>query len=112
MGRPKQPVSQYLKRPCSMLASQCLALGPQPWYRLPIRCLTRTTLARAALACTLPQATLLGSKVWVFAGEDAGRKALGDVHVLDLDTLTWSSPEVGAAAAWVPWAVAGAAGCV
>ncbi|KAG2499609.1 hypothetical protein HYH03_002549 [Edaphochlamys debaryana] len=37
---------------------------------------------------------LLGSQLWVYGGEDNARRALADVHVLDLATLTWSSPQV------------------
>lgn len=108
MARAEQPVSPYLKRPRSLVARSAArslsalhrvhSLGTDS-YPLFVCCFTHITLARATLADALPQATLLGSKVWVFAGEDAGRKALGDVHVLDLDSLTWSSPEVGVAAA-------------
>lgn len=39
-------------------------------------------------------ASLVGSSLWVFGGEDAGRKALGDVSVLDLSTQVWSQPQV------------------
>ncbi|EFJ47063.1 hypothetical protein VOLCADRAFT_121032 [Volvox carteri f. nagariensis] len=39
-------------------------------------------------------ATLLGNKLWVIGGEDSARRALSDVHVLDLDTLSWSTPEI------------------
>ncbi|GLC41365.1 hypothetical protein PLESTB_001019800 [Pleodorina starrii] len=39
-------------------------------------------------------ATLVGNKVWVTGGEDSGRRALADVHVLDLETMSWSTPEV------------------
>lgn len=34
--------------------------------------------------------TLVGSKLIVFGGEDRSRKLLNDVHVLDLQTMTWS----------------------
>ncbi|GIL58353.1 hypothetical protein Vafri_13410 [Volvox africanus] len=39
-------------------------------------------------------ATLLGSKLWIIGGEDSARRALSDVHVLDLETMEWSSPQV------------------
>eukprot|EP00197_Chlamydomonas_leiostraca_P012843 CAMPEP_0202861700 /NCGR_PEP_ID=MMETSP1391-20130828/3008_1 /ASSEMBLY_ACC=CAM_ASM_000867 /TAXON_ID=1034604 /ORGANISM="Chlamydomonas leiostraca, Strain SAG 11-49" /LENGTH=760 /DNA_ID=CAMNT_0049541129 /DNA_START=57 /DNA_END=2339 /DNA_ORIENTATION=- len=35
---------------------------------------------------------LCGTKLYVFGGEDAGRRALGDLHCLDLETWTWSGP--------------------
>jgi hypothetical protein len=34
-------------------------------------------------------ATLVGSRVILFAGEDRRRKLLNDVHVLDLESMTW-----------------------
>lgn len=34
-------------------------------------------------------ATLVGSKVILFGGEDMSRKLFNDVHVLDLESLTW-----------------------
>ncbi|KAF7820199.1 acyl-CoA-binding domain-containing protein 4 [Senna tora] len=34
-------------------------------------------------------ATLVGSRVILFGGEDMGRKLLNDVHVLDLESMTW-----------------------
>ncbi|XVF83007.1 hypothetical protein PTKIN_Ptkin16aG0098000 [Pterospermum kingtungense] len=37
--------------------------------------------------------TLVGSKLIVFGGEDKNRKLLNDVHVLDLETMTWSVVE-------------------
>ncbi|GMI83364.1 hypothetical protein like AT5G04420 [Hibiscus trionum] len=37
--------------------------------------------------------TLVGSKLIVFGGEDRSRKLLNDVHVLDLQTMTWSAVE-------------------
>lgn len=38
-------------------------------------------------------ATLVGSKVIVFGGEDRRRRLLNDVHVLDLETMTWDLVE-------------------
>ncbi|XVE99202.1 hypothetical protein REPUB_Repub03eG0176800 [Reevesia pubescens] len=37
--------------------------------------------------------TLIGSKLIVFGGEDRSRKLLNDIHVLDLETMTWSVVE-------------------
>ncbi|CAK9159805.1 unnamed protein product [Ilex paraguariensis] len=37
--------------------------------------------------------TLFGSKVIMFGGEDRGRRLLNDVHVLDLETMTWNVVE-------------------
>lgn len=43
-------------------------------------------------------ATLLGQQLFVFGGEDRSRRALSDLHVLDLKTMTWSSPATTGAA--------------
>ncbi|KAI5648538.1 hypothetical protein M9H77_34543 [Catharanthus roseus] len=37
--------------------------------------------------------TLVGSKLVMFGGEDGTRKLLSDVHVLDLESMTWSALE-------------------
>ncbi|CAH9055468.1 unnamed protein product [Cuscuta epithymum] len=37
--------------------------------------------------------TLFGSKLIMFGGEDRNRRLLNDIHVLDLETQTWSSVE-------------------
>lgn len=37
--------------------------------------------------------TLIGSKLIVFGGEDNNRKLLNDVHILDLDMMTWTAVE-------------------
>lgn len=39
--------------------------------------------------------TLIGSKLVVFGGEDRHRRLLNDVHVLDLETMTWSELKTG-----------------
>lgn len=39
-------------------------------------------------------ATLVGAKVWVFGGEDAARRPLDDVHVLNLADMSWSTPQL------------------
>lgn len=33
--------------------------------------------------------TLVGSRLFVFGGEDKNRRLLNDLHVLDLETMTW-----------------------
>ncbi|DBA75236.1 hypothetical protein WJX77_011618 [Trebouxia sp. C0004] len=38
--------------------------------------------------------TLVGSKVYLFGGEDAARRPQGDLFVLDLADMEWQSPEV------------------
>jgi hypothetical protein len=35
------------------------------------------------------QSSLVGSKLYIFGGEDASRRALGDLHILNLPTMTW-----------------------
>ncbi|CAH8306885.1 unnamed protein product [Eruca vesicaria subsp. sativa] len=37
--------------------------------------------------------TLVGSRVFVFGGEDKKRRLLNDLHVLDLETMTWDVVE-------------------
>lgn len=37
--------------------------------------------------------TLVGSRLIIFGGEDRSRKLLNDVHVLDLETMTWEAVE-------------------
>lgn len=54
-------------------------------------------VALAAVGPVLPcctQATLVGAKVWVFGGEDAARRPLDDVHVLNLADMSWSTPQL------------------
>lgn len=43
---------------------------------------------------THPQATLVGEQLYVFGGEDAARRPLADLHILDLSTLAWRALEV------------------
>lgn len=38
-------------------------------------------------------ATLFGSKIIMFGGENSSRNLLNDLHVLDLETLTWDVVE-------------------
>lgn len=38
--------------------------------------------------------TLVGSRLIIFGGEDRSRKLLNDVHVLDLETMSWDAVEV------------------
>lgn len=40
------------------------------------------------------QATLVGAKVWVFGGEDAARRPLDDVHVINLADMSWTTPQL------------------
>lgn len=37
--------------------------------------------------------TLVGSRLILFGGEDRSRRLLNDVHVLDLETMTWDVME-------------------
>jgi hypothetical protein len=36
----------------------------------------------------------VGSKVYMFGGEDTARRVLGELWVLDLESYTWSQAEV------------------
>jgi hypothetical protein len=40
-----------------------------------------------------PQATLIGRSVYIFGGEDASRRPLGDLHILDLAAMAWVRPD-------------------
>jgi len=71
---------------------------------LPVRILdtqsdTWSTLSTTCAASVHPRprgghsATAIGNKVYVFGGEDARRKALNELWVLDLSTLEWTQPE-------------------
>mmetsp|Transcript_3402 Transcript_3402/g.8632 ORF Transcript_3402/g.8632 Transcript_3402/m.8632 type:complete len:629 (+) Transcript_3402:121-2007(+) len=45
-------------------------------------------------------ATLIGSSLYVFGGEDSARRPVNTLYVLDLESMTWSEPEtVGTAPA-------------
>ena len=35
----------------------------------------------------------MGSRLFIFGGEDVLRRPLGELLVLDLNTMTWSKPE-------------------
>lgn len=39
------------------------------------------------------QGTLVGSKVYLFGGEDAARRPQADLYVLDLADKEWQQPE-------------------
>lgn len=38
---------------------------------------------------THSQSSLVGNKLYIFGGEDGARRALGDLHILDLPSMTW-----------------------
>ena len=42
----------------------------------------------------LMQGTLIGSKVYLFGGEDAARRPQGDLYVLDLADKEWQTPQI------------------
>jgi hypothetical protein len=43
------------------------------------------------------QGCLIGSRLFIFGGEDAMRRPLGELLVLDLATWQWSRPETSGA---------------
>ncbi|KAK0592724.1 hypothetical protein LWI29_024252 [Acer saccharum] len=47
------------------------------------------TSGKASVARGGHSVSLAGSRLIVFGGEDRSRKLLNDVHVLDLETMTW-----------------------
>eukprot|EP00210_Caulerpa_lentillifera_P002731 g2611.t1 len=65
--------------------------------KMPIRSLDLQSMKWSEVSVTgeIPvsrgghSATLLGSKVYIFGGEDRARRPLSDLHVLDLTTLVW-----------------------
>ena len=89
--------------PCHLLA--CLLVPAHPaWgvvsaYLLagPSRRAAHTPSLHALPLCTL-QATIVGDKVYVFGGEDALRRPMGELVVLDLSTREWSVPETSGTA--------------
>ena len=62
----------------------CCAQKHNPAARLSVNQTDRAML----------QGTLVGSKVYLFGGEDAARRPQGDLFVLDLADMEWQSPEV------------------
>lgn len=84
----------------SVLLVGGLTKGGTPDSRLEVYALDTATRAWSKLEPTgdVPRArgghsaTLIGGALWVFGGEDSRQRLLGDVHVLDLATMTWSSP--------------------
>ncbi|RRT76762.1 hypothetical protein B296_00025283, partial [Ensete ventricosum] len=47
-------------------------------------------------------ATLVGSKLFLFGGEDRKRQLLNDLHILDLTTMTWDEIEIKYAFQLIP----------
>ena len=35
------------------------------------------------------QSSLVGNKLFIFGGEDSARRAMGDLTILDLPSMTW-----------------------
>jgi hypothetical protein len=55
------------------------------------------------------QGCLVGSRLFIFGGEDAMRRPLGELLVLDLATWQWSRPETSGG--WVGRGLAAPASC-
>ncbi|KDP45074.1 hypothetical protein JCGZ_01574 [Jatropha curcas] len=51
------------------------------------------TSGKAPVARGGHSATLVGSRLIIFGGEDSGRRLLNDVYVLDLEKMTWDALE-------------------
>ncbi|KAG8390564.1 hypothetical protein BUALT_Bualt01G0096600 [Buddleja alternifolia] len=51
------------------------------------------TFGNVPVARSGQSVTLFGSKLIMFGGEDWNRRLLNDVHVLDLETMTWTAVE-------------------
>ncbi|GKU91637.1 hypothetical protein SLEP1_g5482 [Rubroshorea leprosula] len=56
-------------------------------------CGVLNTSGQAPVARGGHSVTLVGSKLILFGGEDRSRKLLNDVHILDLETMTWVAVE-------------------
>ncbi|KAL7109292.1 hypothetical protein ACP275_06G166700 [Erythranthe tilingii] len=56
-------------------------------------CIVVETFGNVPVARSGQSVTLFGSKLIMFGGEDWNRRLLNDVHVLDLETMTWSAIE-------------------
>jgi hypothetical protein len=73
---------------------------------MPVRLLDTKSGAWSAVQCGTAEAdddvprprgghsgVLLGSKLYIFGGEDVLRRPLAELVCLDLDTMQWSVPE-------------------
>ena len=63
------------------------------WSRLPLESPANAApLARGGHSATLVRGAY-GAKIIVFGGEDRRGRLLDDVHVVDLQTMRWSTPD-------------------
>ncbi|XP_022939657.1 acyl-CoA-binding domain-containing protein 4-like isoform X1 [Cucurbita moschata] len=69
-----------------VLAVHCIDLETDTWSVME-------TSGKVPIACAGHSATLFGSKIIMFGGEDSSRRLINDIHVLDLETLTWDLVE-------------------
>ncbi len=63
-----------------------------------VACIQRELLTHSALACEHEfcaqlQATIIGSSVFIFGGEDSSRRPLGELVILDLAAMAWVRPD-------------------
>lgn len=93
------PCTQHqILQECACRESCMLTVGDsktpvQYWAYACIHCFYGLSRCKISLWLS-PQATLVGAKVWVFGGEDAARRPLDDVHVLNLADMSWTTPQL------------------
>ncbi|KAG7032963.1 Acyl-CoA-binding domain-containing protein 4 [Cucurbita argyrosperma subsp. argyrosperma] len=75
-----------LKGSSDRIMVHCVDLETQTWSVLE-------TSGNVPIARAGHSATLFGSKIIMFGGENSSRNLLNDLHVLDLETLTWDVVE-------------------
>ncbi|KAL0557241.1 hypothetical protein IC582_005765 [Cucumis melo] len=75
-----------LKGSSDRILVHCIDLETHTWSVME-------TAGNIPIARAGHSATLFGSKIIMFGGEDSSRKLLNDIHILDLETLTWDEVE-------------------
>ncbi|CAK9313398.1 unnamed protein product [Citrullus colocynthis] len=75
-----------LKGSSDRILVHCIDLETHTWSVME-------TAGNIPIARAGHSATLFGSKIIMFGGEDSNRRLLNDIHVLDLETLTWDEVE-------------------
>ncbi|RZC70571.1 hypothetical protein C5167_033713 [Papaver somniferum] len=58
-----------------------------------LSCCIMKTSGKEPIARGGQSVTLIGSRLIMFGGEDSSRRLLNDIHILDLETMTWDVAE-------------------
>lgn len=86
---------------CTLFRS-VITNGTRPRASLPIASISCSPLSikcNLFSACTclipplFPQATLIGSRIFIFGGEDFARRPQSDLYILDMADTAWRTPE-------------------